>query len=389
MKSFFSFEKVEPMFGSGRRDLSVDVLRCLSCFIVCGIHASNMTYTYNVGGTGQDEWMHHEFYRMLFASPTVLFIMVSGIFFLSPERDVTAPSVWKKNILKMACAYAFWSLMYALFRIHNMVSRPEITMEFFLNQWLYQQNHLRYIPMIIGLYMICPILRPITATYDRRLFRYIVLLFIFGMCLWTLYYFPPFTGEESLMRMFLDKTPMLLLCQYPMWMLIGWIAYTYRPGKRFRIALYILGAVVIVIGFLVNVRFGLDPENYDGFASTTQKFSIFTFVKNMALYYFVICFFRDFRFSERAERILKKWSDCTLLIYLSHYMILYILHNNGVFYDQGVSPWAGVWLTALVAYFGGGAFALIVHVCGRPVKLLFRKTWKLLFHKSGNHVEKK
>ena len=102
---FFKVEQVPPMFGGGRRDWSVDVLRCVSCFMVCGLHSSIFAQRYGIPtDAGPSPWMEYLVYRMIFGSPTVLFVMVSGIFFLSPERNVTAAKVWKKNVVKMSFA---------------------------------------------------------------------------------------------------------------------------------------------------------------------------------------------------------------------------------------------------------------------------------------------
>ena len=171
-EGFFRVEQVPPMFGGGRRDWSVDVLRCVSCFMVCGLHAFIFSQRYDIAtGVGPSPWTDYLVMRMFFGSPTVLFVMVSGIFFLSPERNVTASKVWKKNVIKMAGAYVFWSFVYAVYRIHMMNPQPEITPAFFVREWLVEPYHLWYIPMIIGLYIMCPVFRPITATRDTRLFR--------------------------------------------------------------------------------------------------------------------------------------------------------------------------------------------------------------------------
>ena len=144
-QKFFAVEQVPPMFGGGRRDWSVDVLRCISCFMVCALHASWMTMPaiYGLVEPGSFDWVSGAAYRVIFGSPTVLFVMVSGIFFLSPERHVTAGKIWRKNVLKMTFAYIFWCLVYALYRIYFQSPQPiDLTPQILITQSLHQERHL-------------------------------------------------------------------------------------------------------------------------------------------------------------------------------------------------------------------------------------------------------
>lgn len=373
-RPFFSVEEVPPMFGGGKRDWSVDVLRCTSCFMVCGLHAFIHTLYYNIPVDAQSsEWLHYLLYRMIFGSPTVLFVMVSGIFFLSPERNVTAKKVWKKNVVKMTSAYLFWSLVYALYRIWMMDPAPEITPRFFIQQWLIEPYHMWYIPMILGLYILCPILRPITATRDRKLFLYIILIFIGTLILCTIRDWPGLPYGKTYIDPALNKTPIGLFGQYPMWMLFGWIAYSYRPTRGFRYLIYALGIAATLFGIWCNL-FNWIHTGDTTVVATTQKFSILIILKNTALFYFIVTVFRNHQFSERGKKYLRKLSDNTLIIYLIHMLFMYFMFDRNFLFDLGWSPWIVPWIYAFIAYIGGGIVAEIFHMVWNPIKVkLFPK----------------
>ena len=110
------FEEQPALFLRGTRDWSIDILRCVSCFMVCALHAAIFAYRYQAPGVS-DPPTFYLVYRMIFGSPTILFVMISGIFFLSPDRNITITRIWRKNVMKMAAAYIIWSLIYALYRI--------------------------------------------------------------------------------------------------------------------------------------------------------------------------------------------------------------------------------------------------------------------------------
>ena len=367
-RSFFSVEEVPPMFGGGKRDWSVDVLRCTSCFMVCGLHAFIHTWYYNIPlDDNAAPWLHYFIYRMIFGSPTVLFVMVSGIFFLSPERNVTAKKVWKKNVVKMTSAYLFWSLVYALYRIWMMDPAPEITPQFFIQQWLIEPYHMLYIPMILGLYILCPIIRPITATRNKKLFLYIVAIFVGTLILCTIRDWPGLPYGKTYIVPALGKTPIDLFGQYPMWMLFGWIAYTYRPTKGFRYLIYALGIAATIIGIFCNIY----NYNHTGdvwVVATTQKFSIFIILKNTALFYFIVTVFRNHQFTERGKKYLRKLSDNTLIIYLIHMLFMYFMFDRNFLFDLGMSPWVVPWIYAFIAYIGGGIVAELFHMVWNPIK---------------------
>lgn len=366
-ESYFAVDRIPPMFQGGKRDWSVDVLRCVSCFMVCAIHATDSTISQGIiTSVGMSEYMYHIVYRTILGSPTVLFVIVSGIFFLSPERNVRIGRIWGKNVLKMTFAYIFWCLVYALLRIHYMDPQPDITSHLIIKEWMTQHSHLWYIPMIVSLYILAPIIRPITASFDTKIFKYFIAVFMGGMVLWTLYYWPNLQYSQTIIIPLIDKTPMATICQYAFWMVFGWIAYTYRPRKKFRYFIYALGVLAILVGIFCNVR-DWNMDNFTMYA-VTQKFSIFIFLKNTALFYFILTVFRDHEFSERTKRILRKVSDYTLIIYLFHYMPIMYMHHNNILWDQGVSPWFGVWIYAIIAYVTGAIVAWLFHLFWDPIK---------------------
>ena len=97
----------KSMFNSGR-DYSVDIVRCVSCFMVVAGHMFAFLlpkYGYSAMIAGSVTYYIAIVLRCVFTSATDIFLMISGIFFLSPERKVSARKVWGKNVLKMALAY--------------------------------------------------------------------------------------------------------------------------------------------------------------------------------------------------------------------------------------------------------------------------------------------
>ena len=230
--------------------------------------------------------------------------------------------------------------------------------------------------MIIGLYIMCPIFRPITASRDTKLFRYFVIIFMAALLLSTIYLWPGFPYGELYVVPLLDKTPMAVICQYPFWMMFGWIAYTYRPCKSFRYLIYALGIAATLAGIWFNIFNWLRTGDL-GVVATTQKFSILVFFKNIALFYFIVTTLREHEFSKAGRKLLSKLSESTLIIYLVHMMFIYFLYDHTVFYETGnLSPWIGAWIYAIIAYIGGFLIAILFHLVWDPIDPKKRKKKK-------------
>ena len=152
------------------------------------------------------------------------------------------------------------------------------------------------------------------------------MIFIGALILWTIYLWPGLRYKEVFFVPFIDKTPVFAICQYPFWMLFGWIAYTYRPTRGFRYLIYGLGILATLIGMWCNIYNWIHTG--DTFVTAvTQKFSILVFMKNTALFYFIVTVFRNHEFSETGRKILGKLSESTLIIYLVHMMFIYFMYE--------------------------------------------------------------
>lgn len=333
--------------------------------MVVMIHASKMCvqmYSEQLGivpGTGV--WLGLVGYRAIFVAPTVLFIMISGIFFLTPQRDVTARKVWTKNIPKLACAYVLWSLIYAIYRIFwQMNPTPDFSIKLLIKEWIVEPPHLWYIPMMIGLYILVPLLRCITTSENSRsMYKYGLAIFIGSITLQTfsVFKYTYYTYYRTLFQM----TPAGDFCVYAFWMVYGYFLYTYRPSKKARILIYIAGLISVFVYIGVNVW---ELKNYGKVNGDilSHKFVLTTFFKNTAIFVFIINCFSKVNFEGIGKKILTKISNNTLMIYLCHYLILYIFYDNGLLFNQGVNPLVAVWIIGIVTYIAGLLWADIFHL---------------------------
>ena len=128
------------------------------------------------------EWRTMAAYDALVRWPVPVFVMISGALFLNPKRKVTVYHLWSKKIPRILTAFLFWSVIYALY---NYLTRSNWSLHTFLMAILTGYYHMWFLFMIIGLYLVTPLMRKIAE--DRRMLNYfLVLSMIFGFLIPTI-----------------------------------------------------------------------------------------------------------------------------------------------------------------------------------------------------------
>lgn len=88
-----------------------------------------------------------------------LFVMISGILWLNPKKEVDIKNIYRKNILKIVIAFIFWSSIYSALEV---LFLGGIGIEEFIWKCVTGHYHMWFLYMIIGLYIITPLIRKIT-----------------------------------------------------------------------------------------------------------------------------------------------------------------------------------------------------------------------------------
>ena len=94
--------------------------------------------------------------------------MISGVFFLAGTQSLR--QILRKNVLRIVTAFVFWSALYAAYAyFFNKCALSTAVTLFFSGHY-----HMWFLFMIVGLYLIVPLLRPIAQ--NETLLRYFLLL---------------------------------------------------------------------------------------------------------------------------------------------------------------------------------------------------------------------
>ena len=104
-----------------------------------------------------------------------VFVMISGALFLDPAREISFHKLYSKNIFHIISVLLFWSVGYALIGFVTGSSQGNI--EKLIAHTVLGHFHLWFLYMLLGLYIIVPLLRPICK--DMQLVRYFLILSLF------------------------------------------------------------------------------------------------------------------------------------------------------------------------------------------------------------------
>ena len=130
-----------------------DVLRVAATFAVVALHLSAQHWL-DVDVSSR-AWFAFNLYCTTGKWSVPIFVMISGALFLG--RDTPICTILKKNVLRMVYVFVFWSGCYALISLLFRHSPPFDV----LSQFVTGHYHLWFLFMIVGLYLLIPLLRPI------------------------------------------------------------------------------------------------------------------------------------------------------------------------------------------------------------------------------------
>ncbi len=145
------------------------------------------------------------FYDSLTRSSVPLFFMISGVFMLSKEQ--TIKRLYRKNILHLIIVFLIWSVLYAV----DAIGIPA----FFQSDWnkiltfvINGKYHLWFLPTMISVYIVIPILHPLVDYCNGKYLWYFVgAFFVFGVVKATLLLYP--YSNTSIFTLLVDKIRIL------------------------------------------------------------------------------------------------------------------------------------------------------------------------------------
>ena len=301
------------MRSNDDRIVYTDVLRILSMAAVMIIHIT----AWNINlGTEMN-------FRVGFCSLMMgatrwsvpLFVMISGVFMLNPNKKFDIGRLYRNNIVRLMSAFFIWSLFYALFENRSAVIHgsfgviPSILSATFIGHDQYW-----FILMIVGLYLVTPILRIFISSAQKKDLEYFLIISFLFSCVFPVLQIIP---QLALINEFISRLQIMLPVGFTFYYVLGYYLSIYVVEKKTaRRLIYIIGVIGIAVAaymtYLITAGIVIDEGNafsYLNAAIAVTAAAAFIFGQrhfNVPVQY------------TKARSIIFKMADYSFGMYLSH-----------------------------------------------------------------------
>ncbi|QSX04985.1 acyltransferase family protein [Sedimentibacter sp. zth1] len=328
--------------------LYLDMLRIFTIFTVIILHLSAQNWL----GVSTKSFSFQVFniYNTFVHCNVPVFIMLSGALLLDHSYNINIKKLYTKNILRLLIAYIFWSFLYAIITyIYNgQFNGAYGLLISIIKGTLNSHYHLWFLPLIIGIYMLLPIIKPLTeSTHSKKLCLYfLILFFLLGILRPSIFVFSfPYKKQISTIINKFYFSPVVSWLGY---LILGHYIKAYDLKRKHRILIYVLGIITYLFALIYNAYISYTtgiPNQFYYFA-----FSVTSFFLASTWFVFFKYQIPKFKFSKKTESIINKISKNAFGVYLVHAAIIKLLYTLGL-NTLSFNPILSIPLIALLVYF--------------------------------------
>lgn len=310
----------------------IELVRAYAIILVVIVHTSAPPlYAYN--SVPRSYWLTADLFDS-FARPCVpLFIMVSGYLLLDPRKDEPLGTFFRKRFTKVCVPYVFWAFFYIWWRwsFHGEHFTPATVGRELIGGRAYY--HLFFMNVIIGLYLLTPLLRAYVKNADLP-----TQLYVLGLWFVLSSLTPVFTKLTALpVNVYLQTTPRFL-GHFLFGALLHRVQFRPRGWRLAALsgALVATGILTAVLTYHYTSKAGgnLDESFYNYASPTVVVMSAISFLLLMALFSQPI-----FQHPFIATRLLHHIGATSFGIYLTHIIVLESL-GRGIFFGYPLTTTA-------------------------------------------------
>jgi len=163
------------MMETKKNYLYVDLIKVVAIFLVVFLHTTGIHLS-QWNKVGHDVWMIENTYESFTRMCVPLFIMISGAMLLKKEEAYS--EFFRKRFMKILIPGIVWTIVYSEWRVHFLGENigKKALLKMAISGPVYY--HLWFFYMIVGLYIITPILRKFTRNASDKDLMYFSSLWV-------------------------------------------------------------------------------------------------------------------------------------------------------------------------------------------------------------------
>jgi len=318
-----------------------DAARALAICLVVILHiaASLVVKGYAVGKLN---WLVANLIDSITRISVPLFVLVSGTLLLDPHRNESLPIFFRKRFVKVLIPLLGWSVIYIAWRIYyegDSFTIQQAIRAIIENTVAY---HFWFLYMILGLYLVVPVLRVFTRTASQMDYKYFLVIWMIAVCL------PPFLAQFFGI---ISADFWVIIIGFSGYFIAGYffsqVNYS-THSMRWAIALYIITLMVTIIGtYLLLRQYG----NYDSYFYEFLSPNVIIMSLSAYLLLRWLPYERIYVKMPWIPRLISIICIASFGVYMVHVLLLSVLKGGRlgfVLSGASLAPGVGILLTFLV-----------------------------------------
>lgn len=335
-----------------KKIMYLDVARIAATFAVIVIHIASSKPYWNNFGFDTFEWNIFNLFTSCSRWAVPVFCMISGALFLDPDRKVSIKKLYTKNVLRMIISFVFWSGFYLVAQYEL---NKDLTKAALIKKFVGGHYHMWFLFLIVGFYILVPILRKITA--DKNTAKYFV-----GVSMVFTFIIPFLLQHPKLDWAYksVDKIFMFMPLGYTSFFIMGYLINKFGIKKWMKAIIYIAGPLSFLATTYITSSESIETGKY--FGAIGNYNSITVLFESL----FVITLVKDIcsiiKFKPRSEKFIGALSKDTFGIYFLHPFAITTIDTVLGINPVTFNPVLSILLIMLITYI---ACELVSHILNK------------------------
>lgn len=296
----------------------LDYLRAIATIAVVAIHVACMKIM--LTDVKSDEWMAINVYNSMLRWSVPIFVMISGALFLDASKKINITILFKKYISRIVIIFFFWSAVYAT--VDRIVG---VDWQNTIFNFISGHYHQWFLILIIGLYIIVPLLRQLVKNNTAmRYFLLLALIFAFiipqlkiTMTLFNNTYINSLWAEIDYIIGHLNLNNVM---GYAAYFVAGYYFSKTELTKKMQKVIYSLGLLGLLLTIGISAAFSISRNEFISYYY--DYLTINVMMMSIAVFVFGKYKLSKIRMSPIVYKITMNISKYSLGIYLVHVLIL-------------------------------------------------------------------
>jgi len=311
-----------------KKILWIELLRIVCCLAVIMLHMGAQYF--RDLPVGSYSWNISNIYHGITRFAVNCFVMISGCLYLDKSRRWSFQKVIRYT-LPIVVAFVFWQFFYAVFRIARL-SEPNLFSIEALKMICYMELnsyfHLWYLPTLIGLILVTPLMWKIVNGEDGKRWTefLLALFFIFHTIPNTVddYVFP---YKEYIMYL-INLVQLPLIFDYLGCFLLGHYLYNNNLSCKFEMLIYFGGILSAICGVYLcqyySIQYNTPIEDF------YQNYTVVALLMSTSVFLLFKTHISRIKFGTKVEKMIILLGSHTFGIYLLHIFVRDMLQMIGL-----------------------------------------------------------